>query len=302
MPTKTNNTPNAKNKVAVVAGAAIQGISLEVDVTAAGQAFKVVTQADVNLSCGQKIESLVGRATITRAGGATEDVSDKISWMWIGKVKHTGSTLDASKIEALRKIFDTSTNTIVVLATVSSGGREAKVKISYKIACDLPGKDGQSDDVILLARLVYAEAGTTQTDEEKAAIAWSVINRKNRIASGDAGARKAFGAEATLTSVITHKADGRVQYEAYWKQDAQWKAIDEPQKLSCDGCARLRKSLEIAEKALSGKIADPYASQGGSYYFHLARDGVASGERRYAIKRLPKRDDFTHHFWTYDPQ
>lgn len=298
---KTTNTPNTTNKTKVVAKPPIKEVTIKVTAKGGGKTVEAKSgeTKELAVDCGKTLESITGEATIVYQDGSTEPATEKISWMWVSKERGKGASPAGDEVKKVNGYFDRSVRPVLIVAKVElSNVHKATAKVQFTIGCKLDQK--KSDDVMLLARLTYAEAGG-QSDDERAAIAWSVVNRKNRVATGNAEAERAFGDKPTLQSVIEHKADGKIQYEAYWKQDAQWKAIDNPETLACEGCARLKRCIEIADEVLSGKRADPYAKEGGAYYFHLGHDGVISGDRKFAIRRLTKRADFTHHFWTYDP-
>jgi peptidoglycan/xylan/chitin deacetylase (PgdA/CDA1 family) len=262
-------------------------------------------QNDLELSCGQALRSITGSATARFAGGKTQDVTASIRWMWAGEDRGAGAT--PSGIDGLAAMFEESTHPIGILARVDMGSVTSKVVVTLRTTCSLRDLGALTADEKLLARLVYAEAFDLG-DGERAAIAWTIRNRVRAIAGGDAEAKGSFGAEPTLQAVIQHKTpQGQKQYDAYWRSiggkgdaAAVWNAIDAPGALPCRRCAMLRSAIKVARGVLRGEIADPYAAEGGAFFFHKAVGGVIEEDRKGAIVRLPRKD-FVHHFWSYAP-
>jgi hypothetical protein len=284
-------------------------IGVSVTVSAGGTTTTCTQDGEISVACGQRVDSLVGAATATYKDAASEDVTSKIAWTWDSAVRGTGATPDVST-------FTTTLALAHIVAKVEIGNVRRSVNVTVKRACGLADLGPIGEDQKVLARVVYAEGDTTNA-EERAAIAWTVLNRMALVKGGDADAMKAFGSEATLASVVTHKtADGKVQYQSYWSyRDAKgvpnptkpqldaikkWESIDRLAELTCAECEALHACVRTAGGALAGTIPDPYAPQ-GTYYMHKRVDGVIKREREYSIVRLPKRADFVHYFWTYDP-
>ncbi|MRG98037.1 hypothetical protein [Polyangium spumosum] len=222
-----------------------------------------------------------------------------------------------SLLDPLTAQFNGSSTTVTIKARIEVGSKRKFARFQLGLSCDVSSIKAKPKDTVLLTRLIYAEAADAPTDDERAAVGWSILNRKAAIKTHPKSTMASFGAKDDIGTVIAHVTSrGQVQYESYSKGMKQlereraskqaepraqgWNQLDRPEQLNCSECAKLKKCAEIAEGILSGTIKGPYAAAGGTYFFHLDQNGVASGERKYNIVRLPKKPNYVHYFWTYD--
>jgi hypothetical protein len=129
-------------------------------------------------------------------------------------------------------------------------------------------------DANLLTHLIYGEATRTDggIDDEMAAIAFAAINRSKYLTANPKVALSFFGANDRSLKGVVERSD---QWGSY--NSDLWKQVDHADQMTDDERDILIKCIKAAEGTLNGTIADPFASQGGTFSMRTKGSSAPGG-------------------------